>query len=238
MELFEIINQYGFMTAFSCLVLYFGYRYGMIRLNRLTGGYKELKGPSLTSHPLFSDMKFMINNTIPNIKIQCPLRNEIFKDFLKIKFNVFFKKFVAQASEVESNPKMGVVRLRSVFMDGLSDAITEYESKARAAGIPGIVIEKFNKWHSQHVLMTHMTIDKVFGSKFISTTREQVAVVFGVYRTVFALTIIDAETTLNSLNGELDKVAYKDKRCVGQCHDCPRRDKIKAKLAFQEDLTI
>ena len=109
---------------------------------------------------------------------------------------------------------------RAKFLKQLGSGITAYEQEALRTGIPEAVISKFNKWHSSHVYLIRSTIDRVFGSCFINTVKEQVAVVLGMYAFIFHLTILDAEKTLGDLNGDLNSVEYKGLKCLGTCPDC------------------
>ncbi|MBC8410352.1 MAG: hypothetical protein H8E12_16770 [Rhodobacteraceae bacterium] len=91
--------------------------------------------------------------------------------------------------------------------------MTTYEEKCRAEGIPEAVIKKFNHWHEPRVKFTIDGIKSVCSSQFYRNNRSRLAACLDICTVTFHDTVLDAERTLTSLNGELKNLTYKGFTC-------------------------
>lgn len=214
--IFEYINNYGFMTAFAGMTLYFLYKYFNKQLS-----YK--KPSNLRFHQIFSNIDVWLTSRINNLNIECPLRSAIFKDFLKIKFRHAQNKLL-QLITIPNINNVDNTELENILLQSLNNIVLEYELEARVMGIPEIVIQRFNYWHDGRVQMLKQTIGHVSHSTFLLNNLEKVSVVLDTFNTVLSMTLIDAEKTLIDLNGQIDDVNYNGIVCQ-HCPVC--RKKIK-----------
>lgn len=158
----------------------------------------------LENHRFFSTMNYWINIEIDNLPITNKMKKNVVTKFLKIKFNVFLNNFKNFVNEVENG---NYDSSRSVELI-LVDSIKEFEFEARRQQIPDLFIEKYRKWDNTHTQITYDAIKSIIESKYYTTMDEQVAAILDILLFSFRLTIVDAEKTINDLNGELEKFLH------------------------------
>jgi hypothetical protein len=93
-----------------------------------------------------------------------------------------------------------VYQLWSTTLDSIT---TCYEAEWRWAGVPDVVIKKFNDWHSSH---TSSLARYIFNSTMNSMDWDafsQTASVLSYFHVLSEMIDHDAERTLTTLNGEL-----------------------------------
>jgi len=163
-------------------------------LNR-SSKYKRLK-----NHQFFILINYWINVEIDNIPVQNKIKKRVISKFLKIKFNIFEKNFLDYINTVDSNTND--VNIKKVFLD----CISEYEEEAVRKYIPIIFIDKFREWHSCHIEIAFEALKSIGESCFYDSPYEKIAASLDILLFAFRLTIIDAEKTINDLNGELEQV--------------------------------
>jgi len=163
----------------------------------------------LLTHTFFRSITRMIDQEIDKLEIVEPLRAKIFKNFLKIQFNVthdLVRDFILEDHMNDLDIKVFHSKLYAL----VTKIINDYEAIAIKDEIPPIVIEKFNKWHNDKIDTIYNFINDIceagdwYGSntvRFYSFLTQLVS--------MLDLTLLDARKTLVLLNGELDKVTYK-----------------------------
>lgn len=208
---FQIVTDHGITFTLATLVtlaLFFSgllvYRYYSHKIDTW-----KVKHPyGLKNHMYFHKMGYMIKITIPTLPIDEPLRREIFRDFLDIKFRVFkkvFEEFINNG-DIESLPQPDFqCKLQNAIVLG----IQTYEQEARDRNIPEIVITKFNEWHKDTIASTETFIGNVTNSPWYSTNSQRLVAVLDFLVIAFHNTLLDAYTTLINLNGDLDVITYK-----------------------------
>lgn len=157
------------------------------------------KKKKLDKHQFFNSIEYWVNNDINNLPIINPLKKRVVCTFLRIKYLTFSKNLKEYINTVDIEEE--IMDLETLIIDCLK----EYEDKARNEGIPDIFINKFRVWNSPH---THILIDSVQSictSKFYDSFEEKIVAVLDILTFSFRVTLIDAERTINDLNGELEK---------------------------------
>jgi hypothetical protein len=164
----------------------------------------------LLCHSFFRSVQKMINYEIQHIEIKERLRRAIFRDFLLIIFTVYHDKirsFVISGNMDQMSSELFHNKLHSL----VTEIINEYERLAIREKIPDIVISKYNKWHQDKTEIIYRFVDDVCEAddwyvsnsvKFYSFLNQMTS--------ILDLTLIDARKTLVHLNGELDKIEYKN----------------------------
>jgi hypothetical protein len=146
----------------------------------------------------------------------------IFKDFIYIKFESV-KNNLTKLAMLPGLDKYNNTELQNVVMACIVQIITEYESKAESIGIPKMVVNKFNYWHAPKVELIKKSIISICHSGFISDNSEKLSVIFNNLELLLHMTLIDAESTLYALNGELDSVSYNASKCFKCKPECKKR---------------
>ena len=160
---------------------------------------KIYKYRKLKKHQFFLLMHYWINVEIDNLPITNELKKRVVIKFLKIKFSIFEKNFLNFIANINTTDDPD---LEKIFLD----SIMECEETAIHKYIPELFIEKFRQWHSSHISITFEAIRSINESTFYDSSYEKVAATLDILLFTFRLTIVDAEKTINELNGELEKV--------------------------------
>lgn len=197
-DFFIKIADKSILVGIGSLLLYAIYKF----INYYFNSKNIIELPSLKLHPLFAYLKYNIEIKIPNLRIENINRKIIFTKFLLIKFKTFYKYF---QKLLDTNFHDFInSELKDHLTVNLLNATKDYEAECKHIWIPCIVINKFSEWHAPHIEIVIRSINYISDSDFYSSKEEKVAIIFQFYITGFAQTLIDAEKTLNSLNGELD----------------------------------
>jgi len=159
--------------------------------------FKNNKRKKLERHHFFTTISYWINIEIDNLPIKNECKKKVICLFLKIKYNIFSKNIKK------------IIASESTNCQDLEDIIiasfNECEVKARSEGIPDIFINKFRIWDHDHTKILIDSVDSIIRSNFYSTFEEKVAAILDLMIFSFRLTLVDAEKTINELNGELEK---------------------------------
>lgn len=154
--------------------------------------YKKLK-----KHQFFSLMRYWLNVEIDLLPITNPIKKRVVIKFLKIMFLTFEKNLINYITNME---KFDSKVLEKLYLD----SIVEYEEAAIHKFIPLVFVCKFREWHSTHVEIAFEAIRSIGESTFYDSSYEKAAATLDILLFVFRLTIVDAEKTINDLNGELE----------------------------------
>ena len=105
----------------------------------------------------------------------------------------------------------GVLTQGSENYKATNQIIIDSSKKMEEAGIPNVVIEKFNKWNEIRHEYILTTINDIYSSEVFNTTIEKEYAVLNLFMNSFYFVLMDAERTLKSLNGDLTGTMYKGK---------------------------
>lgn len=193
-----------------------------IQKSKIVEEYKEQHRIPLTEHAVFFNLKKNIEAGINfDYGIDNPairLKQEIASLFLeKCKLPIFYnrlKEYVAQFEKYENEGEC--LALLYTIITKLYEWIDEYSNKAldykvelsdgrTFYGIPKVFINKFNEWHEPHIQIVVHKIKDVLYNEFYNSWQLKLIVILDHIDTAFYLTIQDAEKSISTLNGELEK---------------------------------
>ena len=198
-EIIQYIADFGFITVFAGMGLYFLYRFGKIYLSKYE---KKIINTCLRDHYFFTRIDYFIDYRIEKLDFGDKGRKAIFRDMLKIKFEVWKKRML---DVIDMNEK-----LEKKVLDLLFAGIKEYEDKWKDMGIPAIVIKKFNEWHDKRVSIVKDDIILICNSAIYKTTEEKKRAILSLFCETLTMSILDAEYTFKIINGDLKGLTYKD----------------------------
>lgn len=179
----------------------------------------------LTRHPFFASMQHSVKYRIPHLDIAEPCRKLICRDLLKIKFTVFLRNIQDFLQHGDLN-SMSVEHFHESAVMVVSTSVVEYEQQMREAGIPEVVIDRFGHWHQNTLELIMGLIENASNSRFYRDNNARMVAILDWLQAAFQITLLDAEKTLTSLNGELDGIVYKGmkahckhpgKKCGDKC---------------------
>ena len=150
---------------------------------------------------------------VAHISFHDEFRREVFTDFLLIKMGTAATDMKKLVDNEKLWANLHPNELKDIVITEIMNIVSSYEDKCKAEGIPELVIQKFNKWHETRVKFTVAGVKSVCSSQFYKDNRARMAAVLDILTVAFHDTILDAERTLNSLNGELNNLKYKGYVC-------------------------
>lgn len=200
------------------LLAFYGIKLGYQFISKVIATYKfpheiEIKAKDLINHRLFRELTCKISYDIRHLKIDEPLRQAIFRDFIGYTFESMrdsYLKLIKKNIDSMSNDE-----LKGEIISTVLEMINNYESKARQELIPEIVITKFNEWHQDRIEQLCSCVNEICEDPVLRSNAFKVKVFFDFNVWMVFLTMNDAAKTLIYLNGELSKEVYKGIKCAG-----------------------
>lgn len=161
---------------------------------------KKSKTP-LTNHPLFSSINFWVNMTCPNIPVESKLKKAMICKFLTINLNAYAHKMHDFLEECDfEKDEVDFGKLSNLIME----CVEEYEYEALKNGIPDMFLQKFREWNQPHMDMAFNGIKSICESGFYESNYDKCVAVLDLLQATFHLTLLDAEKTINGMNGHLE----------------------------------
>lgn len=163
---------------------------------------------SIKNHKFFAEIYRFKKHKAPYIKlynhgVYCAGRTEIFRDMLAIKFEI---REEAMTWLQEGVTYDNILEKNCCAIDKIVDG---YNKERRAMGIPHVVIDKFNEWHSPHASSLAKDIEDIISGNSFSGVKEMMHAILYLHTYILVLTFRDAEKTLWELNGQLSGQTYK-----------------------------
>lgn len=174
---------------------------------------------SLTEHHIFSYLKKVIELDLDNIEIENPLKKLIVTSFLKIKFSISYDVLKEIIQETESKISSGgliiIEDIWNKYIAGIDLANKTskeqnliYEGKI-IPGVPEIFITNFKKWHEPHLNLLYESVSSIISNNLYPSEKIKLISIIEIFSLVMKLTIEDALTAKEKLNGHLEKAIKK-----------------------------
>ena len=152
-------------------------------------------------HPFFHEMLYYVEQEIPTLEIADPHKCFVAKTFLRLKFETFSDRL--RTSVLDNNFKV------SDHAKLLYDMQKEYHTRALDAGIPKVFIDRFEETFIPIADLMKDSILSISTSKFLVGDRAKHIAILYQYLAAFHSTIVAVESTINTMNGELEKALDK-----------------------------
>ena len=162
----------------------------------------------LKFHPFFSNAQYRLMVEIPDIEFNPsqPIRQKLCRDLLHHKILALHDSFL---SFTELNiHDMSANEWSRFALRTVREMSTTFKNGARDAGVPNIVIEKFNRWHEPTLSLVNDYITVIANSNFYSSNVARSNTLLMILNLVLITTLGDAERSLRELNGELSGLPY------------------------------
>lgn len=191
----------SFIVIVTSLVFAIGWLL-IMRSKQKTKYTKDLgHSRDVIDHPFFHEMLYYVEQAIPTLEIADPHKCFVAKTFLRLKFETFSDKL--QAAILDSNFKI------HDHAKLLYDMQREYHTRALDAGIPKLFIDRFEETFIPIAELMKDSIQSISTSKFLVGDRAKHIAILYQYLAAFHSTIVAVETTINLMNGELEKALDK-----------------------------
>ncbi|MBO4620172.1 MAG: hypothetical protein J5654_08685 [Victivallales bacterium] len=181
----------------------------------------------LLGHQLFFKLRHYTESRLVNLNCQCVLRKRLFGDLMTIRLNVEYK--MLQEFIKRSNFHVMPAEFQATVEAEITAFFHDWEREAAEAGIPGVVLERFVAAITPMRQSLLSYVGKSFVSDYITgdSNYAQMNRLLDVISGLEELIIVQLESTLDSMNGEISGLDYKGIICT----HCPQCQSTHAKSA-------
>ena len=164
----------------------------------------KLKKSTIKEHPFFSEIQYMIDISIEKINIEDDiLRTKMIRKFLKIKLLSTQKNFgeLTNSSSLDVDSSLATCD----YINCITKIVRDYEMESIKNNVPEVFIRRFSEWHTPKIIIIRDLIEYICRSNIYDTDTEKLSAILDIVLMVLHLTMMDAEDTIKSMNGELTK---------------------------------
>jgi hypothetical protein len=224
-ELFSLLGEIyktgGIFSLLSVMIFIIALViiYESIKTFILSGKFPSFKKKkyNLGNHVIFERLSSIIDYQIGNLKINCPLRDKVFKRILVLRFEIMKELFEEEAKKNCNN--ISQEQLCVIWKTFLAKLESEWCEKIKAIGTPPIVIIKFYELRESIT----KAIDELTNNLCVRSgdTEETVSFIFDIIVSLETSSLFTAGAAINSLNGELSNIEFEGIKCMkcngGKC---------------------
>lgn len=178
----------------------------------------DLRSPQeLIGHRLFGYIRLARASLLPNLPVPDPGRRALFLDLLDARFRIVSESYL-QWLKVNL-PVLEAMRADTLASEQLAlvgSIVEAFEAEAKRLGVPSIVMERLRYWEGPRIGHLRSEIQLVCESEWIADSPQRLGFILSVVEQLMKATVLDAERTLGSLNGQLTGIAYRG-YIVGPC---------------------
>lgn len=202
----------------------FGRRLNKIIVEKIFKGKKNI---DINYDIFIRKLEHIRDYNVKKIAIACIKRREVFRDFATNRLNNLIK-FIKSLKEVDFK-KMNNEELFFYFTENIYKTKELSTSEVSHLGIPIEVIERIKVIENDEVKIFNNLVANICASNsdYISNN-EKVAVIIDFLCALSGVSVVNAENSIESLNGQLDGLVYKGHSCEN-CSNvtCPKRKRSK-----------
>lgn len=202
--IFVLVLTFIIVSLFSD----FGKRVNKIIVEKIFGR----KGLKISFESFVRKLEHMRDYNIKKINIKCVKRREVFRDFATNRINNLIL-FVKSLKDVDFS-KFNNEELFFFFTENIFKIKEISSQEVLGLGIPKEVIERMKVIENDEVKIFNNLVANICASNsdYISNN-EKVAVIIDFLCALSGVSIVNAENAVDSLNGQLDGLAYKGHSC-------------------------
>lgn len=158
---------------------------------------------SLRNHIFFNEIAYMIDVTSWKIDYEHnPIRSAMVRKFIRIKLKAIERNYKKLVDDIIDGKEIDISEYNNI----LTKIVVEYEREARDKKIPQVFINKFSQWHTPKIKQIREITEFIVRSSIYDDTVEKTSAILDIILMVLHLTLMDADNTLNNMNGDLDNV--------------------------------
>jgi predicted DNA-binding protein len=179
--------------------------------------------PKLATHILFNRLTMYTNQVETTFSIPNKGKEAVFRCLLLAKIKIGYDTLLALAEEIDerldTNQDISSTEIYTMFKNNIEQSLSEMEIfflkddsyTAEERECLKIVSKKFECWHYPRIQYVMETIYTVCcASLFYKDAYSKAVSIFDTYCSVYSDLLNDAQHTLNSLNGDLNGLKFKN----------------------------
>lgn len=202
----------------------FGKRVNKIIVEKI---FKSKKNIDINYDVFIRKLEHIRDYNVKKVQVTCVKRREVFRDFASNRINNLIQ-FIKSLKEVDFS-KMNNEELFFYFTENIYKTKENSTNEVSMMGIPTGVIERIKVIENDEVKIFNNLVANICASNsdYISNN-EKVAVIIDFLCALAGVSVVNAETSIESLNGQLDGIVYKGHSCEN-CSNaaCPKRNRSK-----------
>lgn len=200
----------------------FGKRVNKIIIEKI---FRSKKKTEICYDGFIRKLEHIRDYNVKKIAVKCIKRREVFRDFATNRLNNLIQ-FVKSLKEVDFG-KFNNEELFFYFTEGIYKTKETSTAEVSRLGIPVEVIDRIKVIEDDEVKIFNNLVANICASNsdYISNN-EKVAVIIDFLCALAGVSIVNAENSIDSLNGQLDGIIYKGYSCDNCSNiNCPKRIK-------------
>lgn len=157
---------------------------------------------------LISKLAYWSEFKINKIVLKDPGRNLVFKDLLRIRFNVI-KLHMFDIEETDNLEKLSRQELYTLILNCMNRTLVLFKERSKEEGLPEVVVNKFLDWHTESIEMILKSAELMVESPVYKTNLDVISAIYLLQAAMLEISIAEAEKALSTLNGALSGIKYK-----------------------------
>lgn len=173
--------------------------------------------PPLMEHYYFKKVNALKTEIDIYFELENKGKEEIFKDMLVHIIDIFQKNITAMVKDIEEDDDFTEYDLYNMQMECYNKSIQEFKSYYHNSSYTqsekdclDIVMHRFNQWQKTRFDQLIDSIETVSRSCFYKDTYTKAIVILDLYTNMFIETVNSAQLTLDSLNGTLKGLKFRN----------------------------
>lgn len=216
-SILSIISEYGTSAIIAIIIIYLLWvtLTGLVsaKFKSFFSGenkIEKVKKNELKFHSFFTNAEYRLVAEIPSLEIlpDKPVKEQMFKDLIMLQTKVIYES-CRDIIDVEFDDWSS-----DQWQNEISKKITEMIStiymRAKAEGIPEIVIAKYNRWNIASFEMLYEYVKILGTSTTYSDNITRTNTLLLIMNLMLVTIVADAEKSLKELNGEVAGKTYKN----------------------------
>lgn len=157
-------------------------------------------------------LNYIKSHDVKNADIYCEKRKKILIDFITIRINNIIK--ILEEDNLKIIGSMENEELYLFLEDKIFAALEKADSDMLISDIPYAILERYKIIEDDEMKILDKFIKQIcFSKKIYGNNFEKVFIVFDFLCVIAKMAVINAEETIDKLNGQLDGVLYKGISC-------------------------
>lgn len=171
--------------------------------------FRKKNESELKKHPVFNTLNDLIKYKIDAMQFKCQLRKELFKDILKIKYQVMHDNLMELTDD---DWDISGPDARSKWDSFFSKTQHDWVTACYAKGVPKIAISKYILMSEKTTDLIENTVEEICLTPPFSN-KDNASAVFSLIPTMEISALLELNKTFQELNGELSGQEYKGISC-------------------------
>lgn len=168
---------------------------------------------------LIQRLNYIKNHDVKNVNIFCEKRKYIFVDFMNFRINNIIK--IIEEMQSKNVLKMENEEFYLYLKEKIYNAIERADNDILSNNIPYIILEKYKQIEDDEIKIFDKFLKQVcFSKRVYGNNNDKVFIILDFMCVIIKMSVINAESVIDELNGQLDGILYRGV----SCSNCNRKE--------------